>query len=81
MNTREDELLSEIIEVVASISEVESKLITIDGLLQNWGVDSMKGLEIMYALEKKYKVHMQEQDLLQMKTVKSIYDLIKKKLS
>ena len=77
MKDTEDVLINEVIRIVAPIAETDIDKISVDGFLQDSGVDSMKALEIMYAIEKKYTVHMQEQDLMEIEGLgpKSIQEI------
>ncbi len=49
-----------------------------DNVLQKMGLDSMSALEIMAAIEQRFKIRIQEQDLPKITTLRSVLDLIEK---
>lgn len=81
MGVVKGEMESEIINIVSTISELDKTKITTDiDLRDDLGIDSMMGLEIMYAVEKRFKIHLREDDLLRMKSVSSICNLVNEQL-
>jgi acyl carrier protein len=66
----------EILEIVSTVIEKEIKDIPLDAhLIQEVGADSMMALEILAALEKKYKIVIPEEKLKEMTTVNKIIGL------
>lgn len=71
-NIRED-----IIEIVSTVLEKKPGEIQPDAhLIQNVGADSMMALEILAAMEKKYKIVIPEERLKDMTTVNKIIALV-----
>ena len=67
--------------IVAKISEKNVVLIQPEtDLRDGLGIDSMMGLEIMFGVEKEFKVHLKEDDLPKMRTVNGIIGLIRDKV-
>ena len=70
-------MVRRIAEIVAKIAEKDEALIQADtDLRDSLGIDSMMGLEIMYGVEKEFKVHLREEDLPKMRTVSGILALL-----
>lgn len=68
---------NEIIEIISEIAEQEPGDVGIDdNLPEKHDVNSLMGLEILVALEKKYKVKIPESKLQEMTTIRKISDLI-----
>jgi acyl carrier protein len=74
-------LLDEIAEIIAPIAECEVEDVTPDVDLPNTlEVDSLRGLEIMVMIERKYKVKLPEERLQEMTTPRSIARMIEEEL-
>lgn len=70
-------LEQEIREIIAEILEKEPKEITPDAnLVDDLGADSMMALEILAALEKKYKVVVPEESLPKLTSLRKIMELV-----
>lgn len=66
----------EILEIVSTVLEKEIEDIPLDAhLIREVGADSMMALEILAALEKKYKIVISEEKLKEMTTVNRIIGL------
>ena len=66
-------------ELIAEIIEMEPAQIDPDAnLVEDLGMDSMMALEILAALEKKYKVKISEEDLPKITTLNRAIELAKK---
>ncbi len=67
----------EILEIVSTVLEKKPSEIPLDAhLIQDVGADSMMALEILAAMEKKYKIIIPEDKLKEMTTVKKIIELV-----
>ncbi len=76
-----DTLLKEIAEIIAPIAECEVEDVTPDVDLPNaLEIDSLRGLEIMVMIERKYKVKLSEERLPEMTTPRSIAKMIAEQL-
>lgn len=77
----ETEMVRRIAAIVAKIAEKDESLIQADtDLRDGLGIDSMMGLEIMFGVEKEFKVHLKEEDLPKMRTINGIIGLIRNKI-
>ncbi len=77
MSDRSVVMRQEVAQIVSAIAEVSLDRITEDADFRNGlGIDSMMGLEIMYTVEKKYNIHLREEDLPKMRTLRSLCKLI-----
>lgn len=71
----------EIRKLVSQITELpEEKLIETAKFVEDLGVDSMMALEIVAAIEKKYKVTVSEEDIPKMRSLKDVYELLEKQM-
>lgn len=76
-----ENLLNEIAEIIAPIAECEVTDVTPDVDLPNaLEIDSLRGLEIMVMIERKYKVKLSEERLPEMTTPRSIAKMIAEQL-
>ncbi len=73
-----DKMQEEILDIVSMVIEKEKKQIPLDAhLIQEVGADSMMALEILAALEKKYRIVIPEEKLKEMTTVNRIIAMAK----
>lgn len=79
METMDIQLRNEIADVIAKILELDTSSIGDDqSFIEDLGADSMMALEIMVALEKKYKIDISEEKLPKMTTLRQTVDLVQK---
>lgn len=72
---------SELKSLISEIAEVDISKVSYDtSLTKDLGVDSMRALELLAALEKKYKIEISEEELPQLDKLGSVIDLVKKHL-
>jgi acyl carrier protein len=77
METIDLQLKSEIVEIISKILEIQPSLIGDDqNFIEDLGADSMMALEIMVALEKKYKIDISEEKLPKMSTLRQTINLV-----
>jgi len=68
----------EIVSIVSEVSGVDEKEIALDShLVNDLEIDSIKAIEIVVAIEKKYKVSIRDEDVSKITTVRQIIDLAK----
>ena len=76
-----EKLLNDIAEIIAPIAEVEVQDVHPDVDLPNeLEIDSLRGLEIMVMIERKFKVKMSEDQLPNMKTPRIIAQMLSEHL-
>ena len=70
-------ILQEVLSIVSTVIEKDPKDIPLDAhLVQEVGADSMMALEILAAMEKKYKIIVPEEKLKEMTTVNKIVEMV-----
>ncbi len=68
---------NEVRSIIAEVIEKDPKLITLDAnLFNDLGADSMMALEILAAMEKKYRIVVPEDKLPQLISLKKIMELV-----
>ena len=73
-----DAIEKEVISIISEVSGMEAEEITPESnLAQDLEIDSIKAIEIIVAIEKKFKVSVRDEDIPQITTVKQIVDLAK----
>lgn len=72
-----DEQLDEIREIVATVLELEPEELTNESLfVEDHEADSLRAIEILARLEKKYKVEIPQSELPKMVNVSAVYDVV-----
>lgn len=72
-----ENLEQEILGIVATIIERKPEEVSLDAhLVKDVGADSMMALEILAAMEKKYRIIIPEEKLKDMTTVKKIVEMV-----
>ena len=74
-------LEKELREIIARITEIDPTSIGLESkFVEDLGMDSMMALEILAAMEKKYKIQIPEEKLAQLRTLKDTIKLAKEYL-
>ena len=71
-----DKLKQEVMAIVADIAEVEIDEVSPDSQLEDLGIDSLGGLRIVAAVEKKYGLVIEEQAISKIRTMPDIFVLV-----
>ncbi len=71
-----DKLKQEVMAIVADIAEVEIDEVSPDSQLEDLGIDSLGGLRIVAAVEKKYGLVIEEQAISKIRTMPDIFALV-----
>lgn len=64
-----DELNQRVLNVIATVKRVPREKVTIDSSFEELGIDSMDGVEILFALENEFDITIPDEDA---KTIRSI---------
>jgi len=76
-----ENLEQELKQLIAQILEVEPEKITPEAkFVEDLGMDSMMALEIVAAIEKKYKITIPEEKLMKIATLKDVVELTREYL-
>jgi len=74
-----DDLKDQIRALISEISEVDQ--IPDDTHFKELGIDSMMGVEIVAAIERQYKIKIDDTELQQVTTLSKSYELVRSKLA
>lgn len=72
-----NDLKEELRELIAEIAEKDE--IPDDALFKDLGIDSMMGVEIVAAIERKYQVKIEDAELVEVTTLNNAMALVQKK--
>lgn len=73
---------NELKSLISEIAEVGLDKVSLEtSLTKDLGVDSMRALELLAALEKKYKIEIAEEELPMLDKLGSVVDLVKNHLA
>lgn len=76
-----ENLETELRDIIARITEIEPERITLDAkFVEDLGMDSMMALEILAAIEKKYKIKIPESKLMSLSNLHAAIGLTKEYL-
>ncbi|PWI06367.1 polyketide-8 synthase acyl carrier protein [Streptomyces sp. NWU339] len=77
MSEARDQHLDELREIVAEVLEVEPEEITETGsFVDEYEADSLRAIEILARIEKKYKIDIPQSALPEMGNLKAVYDVV-----
>ena len=69
---------NEVRNIISEIAEIESEKVTLEAnFVEDLGMDSMMALEILAAIEKKYKIQIPEEKLMRLKNLQETLNLAK----
>lgn len=76
-NAREEHL-NELREIIADVLEVEPEEITETGsFVDEYDADSLRAIEILARMEKKYRVEIPQDELAKMENLLAVYETVK----
>ncbi len=78
MSSSKINLKEEITGIVAEIAERSPDEVAPDATLEDLGVDSLDGLRIVAAVEKKYRIVIGETEIAKIRTMPDIFGLVAK---
>ncbi len=78
MSSPEINLREEITEIVAEIAEMSPDEVAPDSTLEDLGIDSLDGLRIVAAVEKRYRIVIGEAEIAKIRTMPDIFGLVAK---
>jgi acyl carrier protein len=71
---KQDEVLEDLREMIADVLELEPEELTDTGLfVEDHGADSLRAIEILARIEKKYKVEIPQEKLAEMVNLAAVY--------
>jgi len=74
----EEVLKRDVTAIVAEVAEVEPESVAPDAKLEDLGIDSLDGLRIVAAVEKRFGVVIDETEIAKIRTMPDIFDLVRR---
>ena len=68
-----DELTQRVLTIIAETQRKDPALVTIDSSFEELGIDSMDGVNIIFALENEFNINVPDEEV---KSIKSIRDMV-----
>ena len=72
-NTQNDPLTQRVLTIIAETQRKDPVLLTIDSSFEELGIDSMDGVNIVFALENEFNINVPDEEV---KNIKSIRDMV-----
>jgi acyl carrier protein len=76
-----DEMIGRVISCVAKTQKLPPETVTIDSKFEDLGIDSLDGVNILYALETEFNVSIPDEGVLGIKSVREAVEQLDKLLS
>jgi len=76
-----DEMIGRVISCVAKCQKLPPENITIDSKFEDLGIDSLDGVNILYALETEFNVSIPDEGVLGIKSVRQAVEALDKLIS
>ena len=73
-----DELTQRVLKVIASTQRISPEKVTIDSSFQELGIDSMDGINILFALENEFDITIPDEQAKQIKSIREMVEGIEK---
>ncbi|MCP3981932.1 MAG: acyl carrier protein [bacterium] len=73
-----EKLIEAVTEIVADVAELEVEEVAPDAKLEDLGVDSLGGLRIVAAVEKKFGIVIDEAEIPKIRTMPDIFALVER---
>ena len=68
-----DELTQRVLRIIAETQRKEPAQVTIDSTFEELGIDSMDGINIIFALENEFNINVPDEDV---KSIRSVRDVV-----
>jgi acyl carrier protein len=69
----QDELTGRILRIIAETQRRDPATVTIDSTFEELGIDSMDGVNIVFALENEFNINVPDEEV---KTIRSVRDMV-----
>ena len=76
--TTQDELQREVVAIVAEIAELEPDQVSLEASLEELDIDSLDGLRIVAAVDKKYGIVIDESEIGKIRTMPDVIELVRR---
>ncbi|SRR6266566_3695130 len=71
--TNSDELTQRVLRIIAETQRKDPEQVTIDSTFEELGIDSMDGVNIVFALENEFNINVPDEDV---KTIRNVRDMV-----
>jgi acyl carrier protein len=68
-----DELTGRVLRIIAETQRKDPAQVTIDSTFEELGIDSMDGVNIVFALENEFNINVPDEDV---KTIRNVRDMV-----
>ncbi len=76
-----DQLTERVLKVIAATQRISPEKITIDSSFQELGIDSMDGINILFALENEFDITIPDDQAKQIRSIREMVEGIRKLVS
>ena len=76
-----DQLTQQVLSVIAATQRISPEKVTIDRSFQELGIDSMDGINILFALENEFDITIPDEQAKQIHSIQEMVDGIRKLVS
>ncbi|HTM47450.1 MAG TPA: phosphopantetheine-binding protein [Bryobacteraceae bacterium] len=73
-----EQLTERVLSVIAATQRISPEKVTIDSSFQELGIDSMDGINILFALENEFDVTIPDEQAKQIRSIREMVDGIRK---
>jgi acyl carrier protein len=73
-----DQLTERVLHVIASTQRINPEKVTIDASFQELGIDSMDGINILFALENEFEITIPDEQAKQIHSIQEMVDGVRK---
>jgi acyl carrier protein len=73
-----DDLTTKVIAVMAATQHLPLESITVDSTFQELNIDSLDGINILFALENEFNINISDEDAKEIRTVRQMVDGVSK---
>jgi acyl carrier protein len=71
--TNSDDLTQRVLRIIAETQRKDPEQVTIDSTFEELGIDSMDGVNIVFALENEFNINVPDEDV---KTIRNVRDMV-----
>jgi len=75
-----DEIVSRVIGCIAATQKLPANKVSLDSSFEDLGIDSLDGVNILFALETEFNISIPDQGVLTMKSVREVVEALEKVL-
>jgi acyl carrier protein len=76
-----DELIQKVISVIAENQRISPEKITVDSTFEELGIDSMDGVNIVFALESEFNISIPDEAMKELRSVRNAVEGVEKLLA